>query len=302
MDQDQSVLGAALIASLDATLAALALEPKGDGWFETPGAPTTFNHIYGGQLLGQAIMAASATVPDKPLHSLHAYFIRGGDPRQTLRIQVEALRDGRNVATRRVNVFQQERLLFSLMASFHQSLSPAAWEAPPPAMPGLEDTRTIQQWAAQAPAHLRQGAESWISRPPPVEFRLAEPPRFMGGPGPAGDNLRTHWMRLPKSVGDDPALHQALLAYCSDYLLMDMVFRYYPGFGETASFSGMSLDHSLWFHRPVRFDQWHAYSQSAWTIVGERGLARGEMRNAEGQLIATAAQEVLVIPPRGSET
>jgi acyl-CoA thioesterase-2 len=288
----------ALIASLEETLSALALESQGDGWFETPGAKTTFNHIYGGQLLAQAVMAASATVPEKPLHSLHAYFIRGGDPRQALRIQVEALRDGRNVATRRVNVFQQERLLFSLMASFHQSLTPAAWEAPPPAMPRLEETRTIQQWAAEAPAHLRQSAESWISRPPPVEMRLAEPPRFMGGG--TGENSRTHWMRLPKDVGDVPALHQALLAYCSDYLLMDMVFRYYPGFAEGALFNGMSLDHSLWFHRPVRFDQWHAYSQSAWAIVGERGSARGEMRNEQGQLVATAVQEVLVIPPKGS--
>jgi acyl-CoA thioesterase-2 len=135
---------------------------------------------------------------------------------------------------------------------------------------------------------------SRITRPPPIEMRLAEPPRFMGGK--AGDNLRTHWMRLPRDVGEDPVLHQALLAYCSDYLLMDMVFRYYPGFDENTLCNGMSLDHSLWFHRPVRFDQWHAYSQIACVIVGERGLARGEIRNATGQLIATAVQEVLVIP------
>jgi acyl-CoA thioesterase-2 len=294
MDQDRPDPQAALLAALDATLVALTLEPKGDGWFETAGAPGMFNHIFGGQLLGQAVMAASATAPDKPLHSLHAYFIRGGDPREGLRIQVESLRDGRSAATRRVNVFQQERLLFSLMASFHQSVSQAEWEPPAPAMPSLADTPTVQHWAAIAPAQVSQAAETWISRPPPVEMRIAEPPRFMGGP--RGENLRTHWMRLPKRVGDDPALHQALLAYCSDYLLMDMVFRYYPGFDEGAARTGLSLDHSLWFHRPVRFDEWHSYSQSAWAIVGERGLARGEIRNSQGELVATAAQEALIIP------
>ena len=282
-----------IIASLDSALALLRLEPRGDGWFEVTGAQGMFDHIFGGQLLGQSVMAACATVPDKALHSLHGYFIRGGDPRENLHIQVEVLRDGRNMATRRVNIFQQERLLFSLLASFHQATAAGEWEAPCPVRPSRDDMPAIQHWAARAPEQLARGAGTWIDRPPPVEMLIPEAPRFMGGTNDS--NLRTHWMRLPRDVGDDPVLHQALLAYCSDYLLLDMAMHRHPGLREGAAYGGVSLDHSLWFHRPVRFDQWHSYTQTAHIVAGDRALARGEIRNDAGQIIATAVQEILVL-------
>jgi acyl-CoA thioesterase-2 len=108
-------------------------------------------------------------------------------------------------------------------------------------------------------------------------------------------------MRLPRAVGDDPVLHAALLAYASDYLLLDMAFRSHPEGGASTQFTGFSLDHALWFHRPVRFDRWHLHTQETLAISGHRGLVRGAVHDTDGHLVATAVQEVL-IRPRGRET
>jgi acyl-CoA thioesterase-2 len=134
----------------------------------------------------------------------------------------------------------------------------------------------------------------WIEQPPPVEMRLPEAPSFLGGSlaGPT----RSHWMRAPPDLGADPVLNAVLLAYASDFFLMDMVFHSHPGAGGPGRANGLSLDHAIWFHRPVQFDQWHLHTQETVAIVGERGLARGTIHDAEGRLTATVMQEVLVLP------
>ena len=135
---------------------------------------------------------------------------------------------------------------------------------------------------------------TWVDVPPPLDMRIGEPPTFLGGVQALGD--RPHWMRVPRPVGDDPALHAALLAYASDYFLLDMVFRTHPEEIEHGRWSGSSLDHSVWFHRPVRFDQWHLHDQRTLGIVGHRGLVQGTLHDEQGRLVATVMQEVLARP------
>ena len=137
-------------------------------------------------------------------------------------------------------------------------------------------------------------ARTWVDQPPPLELRIGEAPTFLGG-APT-DGTRSHWMRVPRDVGDDPLLHTALLAYASDYLLLDMAFRSYPERDAATRFTGSSLDHTLWFHRPVRFDRWHLHSQQTLAVVGHRGLVQGAIHDADGHLVASAVQEVLVRP------
>ena len=164
-------------------------------------------------------------------------------------------------------------------------------------MPGPDELPRLQDWVRDAPAELRRHSVNWVEQPPPLELRIGEAPTFLGG-APA-DGARSHWMRLPRAVGDDPVLHAALLAYASDYLLLDMAFRSHPEGAASTQFTGFSLDHALWFHRPVRFDRWHLHTQETLAISGHRGLVRGAIHDTDGHLVATAVQEVL-IRPRGT--
>jgi acyl-CoA thioesterase-2 len=136
----------------------------------------------------------------------------------------------------------------------------------------------------------------WVDVPPPIEMRLVEPPTFFGGP--VGEGTRSHWMRLPLPVGDDPGLHAALLAYASDYFLLDMAFRSHPDGSAPGTLGGVSLDHAIWFHRPVRFDRWNLYTQETLALTGHRGLVKGSVHDTDGNLVATVVQETLVRPAR----
>jgi acyl-CoA thioesterase-2 len=123
-------------------------------------------------------------------------------------------------------------------------------------------------------------------------MRLSESPSFLSGA--TASSARSHWMRLPRPVGDDHALNAALLAYASDFFLMDMIFRMHPETLGPDRAHGLSLDHAIWFHRPVRFDTWHLYTQEAVALVGDRGLARGAIHDGDGRGVATVVQEVLL--------
>jgi acyl-CoA thioesterase-2 len=288
-------LETAIHASLDGLLQALDLRPVGDDRFQVPSEPgRLFDRVYGGQLLAQALIAASATVAGKDPHSLHAVFVAGGAPDQSVELAVERVRDGRSVSTRRVTVFQADRPVLVAIASFHENPAGPDVGGAIPATPPPEDVPLLQHWAQHRPDEAGH-ARSWIERPPPLEMRIGEAPTFLGG-APA-NGTRSHWMRIPRRVGDDPALHAALLTYASDFFLMDMVFRAHPdGVGR---FAGYSLDHAIWLHRPTRFDQWHLHTQESLAIVGDRGLARGAIHDATGNLVASVMQEVLVRPLPG---
>jgi acyl-CoA thioesterase II len=286
-------LDRAIVAALDELLQALDLEPLGDDRFRASSQTSLLaDRIFGGQLVAQALLAASRTVADKVPNSLHAYFVEAGTPDAPLELAVDPVRDGRSIATRRVTITQRERLVLSSMISFHAGpTSPRVAEPAPPA-PAPEQWPALQTWVRGAPPGARGRNADWIERPPPLEMRIGEPPNFMGGP--SGPGPRSHWMRLPRDVGDDPLLHTALLAYASDYLLMDMALRSHPDRIAERPFVGFSLDHALWFHRPVRFDRWHLYTQETQALSGHLGLVRGSIHDVDGNLVASAMQDNLI--------
>ena len=287
---------AAVLDSLDRLLRALVLERVGDDRFSVHAEAGQFeDRVFGGQLLAQALVAAGSTVEGQDPQSLHAYFVRAGDPRQPLDLGVHRVRDGRSVSTRRVTISQGDRVLLTVLASFHANPSVPAASAPVSAA-APHDLPLLQHWARAVPPELAPSARSWIERPPPLEIRMAEAPCFLGGTG--AEPVRQHWMRLPRTVGDDPMLHAALLAHASDYLLLDMLLRDGKDRTDAGSLSAFSLDHSLWIHRPPRMDRWHCCTQETVTLTGHRGLVRGAIRDEGGSLVATVAQEGLVRPAR----
>jgi acyl-CoA thioesterase-2 len=287
-------LGRATLTALDGLLRALTLEPMGGDRFRGQGETDRFDRVFGGQVVAQALLAASATVERKDPDSLHAYFVEAGIPGQPVEVTVDRIRDGRSIATRRATVRQGTRQLLVALLSFHADSSEPALAAALSADPEPEEIPLLQDWVRDLSPDRRLSGRSWIEQPPPLELRMGEPPNFMGGPNAQGP--RTHWMRLPRSVGDDPLLHAALLAYASDYLLLDMVLRAHPDRSSFTSFACFSLDHSLWFHRPVRLDGWHRYTQETQAISGLRGLVRGAIHDAEGRLVASVMQEGLIRP------
>jgi acyl-CoA thioesterase-2 len=287
-------LDQAILVALDGLLRAFELVPVGDDRFRVVSEPGRFNRVFGGQVVAQALLAANTTVTGKDAQSLHAYFVDAGTPEQPLEVAVDRVRDGRSMSVRRVTVMQGERPLLIVMASFHTNPTSPEHADPPPSVPRPDELPLLQDWVRDAPAGLQPHASTWVEQPPPLDLRIGEAPTFLGGPSAEGS--RSHWMRLPRDVGDDPALHAALLAYASDYLLLDMAFRSYPEDLAPTAFNGFSLDHALWFHRPVRFDRWHLYTQQTLAISGHRGLVRGAIHDADGHLVASAMQEVLVRP------
>jgi acyl-CoA thioesterase-2 len=293
---DEGRLRNAMNTALDGLLGALELTPSGEDRFRACGEPGRFDRVFGGQTLAQGLMAAGATVAGKEPQSLHAYFVEAGAPSEPVQLAVERVRDGRSIATRRVQLDQGGRTLLTMIASFHTNVTTNATgperSEPPPPVPAPGELPSLQDWVPRVPDELREHSSPWVDRPPPIEMRIGEPPVFLGGAPATGS--RSHWMRLVRPVGDDPLLHAALLAYASDFLLLDMAFRSHPERFSPSTTRGLSLDHSVWFHRPARFDQWHLHTQQTLALSGERGLIRGAIHDRDGHLVATAVQEVLV--------
>jgi acyl-CoA thioesterase-2 len=287
----EEALQRAVLDSLDGLLQALDLEPLGDDHFRACNEPDRFGRIFGGQMVAQAIQAASLTVNDKPPHSVHAYFVKSGLPDPPLDVAVDRVRDGRSMAARRVTVSQASDTLLIAMASFHDNPTEPEFAEPVAPVPNPEELPRLQDWVGEAPPGLRDRGQVWIDRPPPLDIRIGEPTHFFGGPRRLGP--RTHWMRLPRDVAD-PRLHAVLLVYASDYLLLDMALRSHPMPVTVASLTSFSVDHAVWLHRPVRFDKWHRYTQELIAVSGDRGLVRGAIHDTDGHLVANVTQEVLV--------
>jgi acyl-CoA thioesterase-2 len=288
-------LEAAMLESLEDLLGTLELQRLEEHRFRAaPDTVRPLGRVYGGQLVAQALVAAGSTVSGRPPHSLHAAFVKAGTPGCSLELVVDRVRDGRSMSTRQVTVLEEGKPLLVAIVSFHDgSPEPDVTAPAPPATPP-EEVPLLQHWARELPADIRQYGRHWIDQPPPVEMRIGQAPSFLGGS--SRNATRSHWMRVPRPVGDDSLLHAALLAYASDFFLMDMVFRAHPGVAGPGRLNGFSLDHAIWLHRPVRFDQWHLHTQESLAIVGDRGLAHGAIHDAAGRLAATVMQEVLVLP------
>jgi acyl-CoA thioesterase-2 len=251
--------------------------------------------IFGGQVAGQALMAAGRTVPaERAVHSLHSYFLRPGDPHEEIRYAVERIRDGRSFTTRRVLAWQRRKgedvAIFALTADFHAGEQPMAEHSlPMPDVSPPEDLPGIEEMAAKYP----QLAEGMKAMGLAVQQRFLEDPFFPPPKSPPHTQTRT-WLRVAPRLPDDPAVHAAALTFVSDLTLLSAGFaRLSGGWG---SFAGSSLDHAVWFHAPVRADEWFLYETDSPAASGGRALCFGQIWSADGTHVATVAQEGLIRP------
>jgi acyl-CoA thioesterase-2 len=284
-------------AAVDQLLEVLDLTEVGEHAFRGESPPVAPQRVYGGQVAGQALVAAGRTVdPARHVHSLHGYFVRPGDSAEPITYRVENVRDGRSFSVRRSVAYQHERPIFFMSASFQrveQGLdhhAPAPLEIPPP-----EEVPTMADRLARYPDRL--GIWGRIPRPMDVRY-VGEPGWVAPGDRPAEAHQRV-WMRIDGKLPDDPLLHACALAYASDLTLLDSVLSMHGAVWGPGGFVGASLDHALWFHRPFRADEWFLYDCWSPSASGARGLATGRMFTVDGSHIATAVQEGLLRPVGG---
>ncbi|WP_329085650.1 MULTISPECIES: acyl-CoA thioesterase II [unclassified Streptosporangium] len=252
--------------------------------------------VFGGQVAAQALVAAGRTVPDdRDVHSLHAYFIRPGDPAIPIVYNVERVRDGRSFTTRRVVAIQHGKAIFTMSASFHVTETGVEHQAAtmpqvvdPEGLPLFQD-RMLQAVGAESP--LRE----WASRPRPVDARYVTPLTWEAYRDPElrGSNTNV-WFRYDAELPDDPLLHVVLAAYASDFTLVDTVLLTHGLAWGASNLSGASLDHAMWFHRPFRVDEWMLYAQESPWSGAARGLAKGEMFTRSGELAVSVVQEAMI--------
>ncbi|MEE4360495.1 MAG: acyl-CoA thioesterase II [Pseudomonadales bacterium] len=252
-------------------------------------------HVFGGQVLAQAIAAANATVDGgRDLHSMHAYFLRAGDWNRPVLYEVDRIRDGRSFTTRRVKAIQHGRAILSLSGSWQAPETGLSHAARMPDVPGPDGLALDRdRYARLAKRHPR--VRGFAFRYDAIDSRQVEG-FLMTDPTPRAP-LKHTWMRTVDRLPDDPRLHQALLAYLSD---MDFMSTSLLPHGATpaagAAIQGASLDHSLWFHRPLRVDEWLLFAKESPTAGGARGFVRGSFFTEAGELVASAMQECLIRP------
>jgi len=247
--------------------------------------------VFGGQVAGQALVAAGRTVPeDRPVHSLHAYFIRPGDPTVPLIYLVERVRDGRSFTTRRVSAIQHGKTIFTLSASFQRYEPGVEHSEPMPMVPPPEEIPTT---AERMEKLFGPSVRDWFSNP--IDIRHVGPLTYEAERDPALRTTRNLvWLRADGELPDDPLLHVCLVTYASDMTLLDSVLLANGLSWMDGSTTGASLDHAMWFHRPFRADRWLLYAQDSPVSSGARGLARGEMYTSEGELVVSVVQEGLI--------
>ncbi|MBO3750907.1 acyl-CoA thioesterase II [Streptosporangiaceae bacterium NEAU-GS5] len=252
--------------------------------------------VFGGQVAAQALVAAGRTVPDdRMVHSLHAYFIRPGDPAIPIVYNVERVRDGRSFTTRRVVAVQHGKAIFTMSASFHITEDGVSHQAV--VMPEAPDPETLPtfQERMQRVVGDDPGWREWLSRPRPVDSRYVNALTWEAQRDPSLISSENNvWFRYDADLPDDPLLHVVLAAYASDFTLVDTVLLAHGLAWGASNVVGASLDHAMWFHRPFRADDWILYAQESPWSGGARGLARGEMFTSSGDLCVSVVQECMI--------
>jgi acyl-CoA thioesterase-2 len=256
-----------------------------------------WQRVFGGQVIGQALVAACRTVEviaERPPHSLHAYFLLAGDPKVPIIYEVERLRDGRSYTTRRVTAIQHGRPIYSAMVSFHKPEQGFDHRFEMPLVPDPETLPSELELKERILPLMPDPVRGYYERERPIELRPVEFERYLGKAHPEG---RFHvWIRTTGRLPDEPAIHRCVLAYASDMLLLDASMIPHGRTLFEKDFMAASLDHAMWFHRPFRADEWLLYCQDSPNACGGRGFGRGLIFARDGTLIASVAQEGVVRP------
>jgi len=280
--------------AIETLLSILDLEPLEYNLFRGLSPQVGWQRVFGGQVIGQALVAAARTVEGRGAHSLHGYFMRPGDPSIPIIYEVDRIRDGRSFATRRVVATQHGKAIFSMSASFqldedgldHQLAMPVV--PPPEELPSESELKALiiesapepikRYWQRERPLELR-----------PVDFRhyVSREPL---------EPVQQVWIRATGKLPDDPDIHRSVLAYASDMTLLDTALYPHGRSVFDRDMQAASLDHALWFHRPFRVDDWLLYNEDSPSASGGRGFSRGSLFSRDGMLVASVAQEGLIRP------
>jgi acyl-CoA thioesterase-2 len=254
--------------------------------------PMPLGRVYGGQVLAQSIVAAERTVgTDRTAHSMHGYFLRPGDASQPITFSVDRIHDGRSFSTRRTQAFQNGVPIFSMISSFEIDAPGLDHQTPMPDVPAPEELPDdIERLAAMHPHSQRLLTER------PVEMRHISPAIYAEA---ADEQLPSQavWMRTPRHLPDDPAIHRAALVYLTDMSIQESILRAHGISWATPGLKVASLDHAMWWHRDGRVDEWMLYVQESPSARGGRGLAQGRIYSRDGVLIASVAQEIMIRVP-----
>jgi acyl-CoA thioesterase-2 len=276
-------------------LAILDLEQLEVNLFRGRSPQVGWQRVFGGQVIGQALVAACRTVEgiaDRPPHSLHAYFLLAGDPKVPIIYEVDRIRDGRSFTTRRVVAIQHGHAIFSMSVSFQVTEPGLSHQAEMPNVPGPEqlpsDTEIRQRVLPMMPDPVRR----YYERERPIELRPVEFERYLGRKFP--DGRFNVWIRTTGPLPDAAAIHQCVLAYASDLMLLDAALIPHGRTVFEKTIMAASLDHALWFHRPFRADEWLLYAQDSPNAGEARGFARGLIFTRDGTLVGSVAQEGLI--------
>ena len=275
-------------AALDAVVRLLDLEAIEVNIFRGVSPDEQRQRVFGGQVAGQALVAAARTVDRGAVHSLHGYFLRPGDPTVPILYQVDRIRDGRSFTTRRVVAIQHGRAIFNLAASFHLEEEGFEFHMPMPEVPppeGLPDATTL--WS-----ELGEKYGELMARDRAIDVRYVDGLTFRRT-GRSSSEMRV-WMRADGALPADQVLHTCLLTYASDMTLLDTTLLPHGTSALDDSIMMASLDHAMWFHRSFRADDWFLYAQDTPSSSGGRGLARGSVFTRDGSLVASVMQEGLI--------
>jgi acyl-CoA thioesterase-2 len=254
-----------------------------DGW----------QRVFGGQVLGQALVAASRTVEaDRPAHALHGDFLLAGDPAHPIIYDVERTRDGGSFSTRRVKAIQHGRIIFTMSVSFHRQETGFEHAAAMPDVPPPDRLPNAQELISRFVDQLPENMRSYWNRERPIEMKPVDVRRYLSRE-PAEPH-QAIWMRASGALPDLPSLHQCVLAYASDFTLLDTALIAHGKVLFDPEIQLASLDHALWLHRPFRADEWLLYAQDSPSTHAARGFCRGSFFDQEGRLIASVAQEGLI--------
>jgi acyl-CoA thioesterase-2 len=282
------------MSAVEDLIETLDLETLEQNLFRGRSPQTRWQRVFGGQVIGQALVAACRTVDvaTRPPHSLHAYFLLGGDPKVPIIYEVDRIRDGRSFTTRRVVAIQHGQAIFSMSASFQVEEQGFSHQARMPDVPSPEELPTDAEVRRDILPTMPDAVRRFYERERPIELRPVEYSRYSGAkPETAQFNV---WIRSTARLPDDRAIHQCVLAYASDMALLDASLIPHGRSVFDGSIMAASLDHALWFHRPFRADEWLLYAQDSPNSSGARGFSRGSIFAADGTLVASVAQEGLV--------
>ncbi|MBR9990095.1 MAG: acyl-CoA thioesterase II [Gemmatimonadetes bacterium] len=254
--------------------------------------------VFGGQVMAQALVAAQRTVEEgRVAHSMHGYFILPGDLDKPIVYFVDRLRDGGSFTTRRVTGIQNGQAVFNMSASFHKVEDGLDHQSSMPAVTPAEELKPEIAYIRESAHLIAESVRDVLTQDRPFDFRVVDTDPFDDSPRPP---IRRMWLRAVGEMPDDGISHQAALAYASDYGILATTIQPHGLVIRSPELQAATLDHSIWFHRPFRVDDWMLYAMDSPSAAGARGFARGSIYTSDGVLVASIAQEGLIRVRNGS--